>query len=275
MGTGLAVSASAYSITAFHETAASSEARDAAGLSTIGLQLYTIREVLAEDFRAATERVADIGYDEVEFAGYYDRSPAEISTLIEELGLGAPAAHVPLSRIREAPEAVIRTAKKIGHRYIVVPYLPEEERTSIDDYRRRAEEFSAFGERCSEAGLQFAYHNHDFEFEPIEGTVPYEVLLAEADSELVEMELDLYWIVEAGHDPLRYVRSAPERYPLCHVKDRSADGAMVSVGEGTIDFASIFGEAEFEHYFVEHDHPDHPMQNIETSYRHLDGLALR
>lgn len=272
LGFGLATSA--YPTHGSGRTVDSSETGATGALSSIGLQLFTIREVLADDFRGVMERVAEIGYDEVEFAGYYDRSPTAVRTLIDELGLDAPAAHVPLSRIREAPNAVIRAAEEIGHRYVVVPYLPEEERTSIDAYRRRAEEFSEFGERCRKAGLQLAYHNHDFEFESMESTLPYEVLLDEADSELVEMELDLYWIAEAGLDPLRYIRSAPERFTLCHVKDRSAAGAMVSVGKGTMDFSTIFREAQFEHYFVEHDRPDQPIQNIEASYRYLDGLEF-
>jgi len=242
-------------------------------LPAIGLQLYTIRNVLDTDFRGAMEKVAQIGYDEVEFAGYYDRSPEDIGALLDDLGLVAPATHVPLPRIRKAPETVIQTAQAIGHEYVVCPYLSEEARTSLNDYRQRAEEFSAFGKRCTEAGLQFAYHNHDFEFIERDGTRPYDVLLAETDPDHVQMELDLYWVIEAGHDPLDYIEQNPDRYPLCHVKDRSANGEMVSVGEGTVDFAALFSEANFQHYFVEHDNPDDPMQSIQTSYRTLSELS--
>jgi sugar phosphate isomerase/epimerase len=257
------------------ENAPDAEAASSSTISLpgIGLQLYTIRSVLDTDFRGTMEEVAQIGYDEVEFAGYYDRSPEDIGALLDDLGLAAPATHVPLSRIREAPDTVIQTAQAIGHQYVVCPYLSEEARTSLDDYRQRAEEFSTFGKRCTEAGLQFAYHNHDFEFTEMDGTRPYDVLLAETDPDHVQMELDLYWTLEAGHDPLDYIGQNPDRYPLCHVKDRSADGEMVSVGEGTVDFATIFSEANFQHYFVEHDNPDDPMQSIETSYRSLSKLS--
>jgi sugar phosphate isomerase/epimerase len=246
----------------------------ATSLPAVGLQLYTIRSVMETDFRGAMEQVAKIGYDEVEFAGYYDRTPDEIGALLDELGLAAPATHVPLQRIRKAPDEVIQTAKTIGHQYVVCPYLAESERTSLDDYRQRAKGFSAFGERCTEAGVQFAYHNHDFEFTEMDGTLPYDVLLSETDPEHVKMELDLYWIVEAGYDPLTYIEKNPARYPLCHVKDRGPDGGMVSVGAGTIDFASIFRKAQFEHYFVEHDNPENPMQSIETSHRTLSQLQI-
>jgi sugar phosphate isomerase/epimerase len=243
-------------------------------LPAIGLQLYTLRSVLETDVRGTLEQVADIGYDEVEFAGYYDRTPDDIRALLDDLGLAAPATHVPLSRIRKQPDEVIRTAKAIGHEYVVCPYLQEEERTPLENYRRLADDFTAFGTRCTEAGLQFAYHNHDFEFTEMDGTLPYNVLLEETDPEHVQMELDLYWVIEAGHDPLAFIERNPERYPLCHVKDRGPDGGMTSVGAGTIDFAAIFRKAQFEHYFVEHDNPDAPMQSIRQSYRALQGLEM-
>jgi len=243
-------------------------------LPAVGLQLYTIRSVMENDFRGAMEQVADVGYDEVEFAGYYGRSPEEIGSLLKNLGLAAPATHISLRRIREAPGEVIQTAQAMGHQYVVCPYLDKEDRASIEDYRALADEFSAFGKRCTDAGLQFAYHNHGFEFKEMDGTVPYEVLLEETSPEHVQMEIDLYWTVDAGHDPRTYVEKNPDRYPLCHVKDRSADGEMVSVGEGTINFASIFAVGDFEHFFVEHDEPADPMQSIETSYRTLADLEM-
>jgi len=240
----------------------------------IGLQLYTIRSLMESDFRGAMEEVATIGYDEVEFAGYYNRTPDEILALLNDLDLASPAAHIPLQRIREAPDEVIQMAKTIGHQYLVCPYLAESERTSLDDYRRLAEDFSTFGKRCTEVGLQFAYHNHDFEFVAMKGTRPYDVLLSETDPQHVKMELDLYWVIEADQDPLDYIGQNPERYPLCHVKDRGPDGGMVPVGSGTIDFASIFEAANFQHYFVEHDNPQNPMQSIETSHRTLQTLKI-
>jgi sugar phosphate isomerase/epimerase len=243
-------------------------------LPAIGLQLYTIRSVLETDFPGTMKQVAEIGYDEIEFAGYYDRSPKEIGAMLDDLGLSAPAAHVPLQQIRKAPDDLIQTAQAIGHDYLVCPYLREADRGSLDAYRQRAQEFSDFGKRCSDAGLQFAYHNHDFEFQEMDGTLPFEVLLEETDPEHVQMELDLYWVVAAGHDPLTYIRENPDRYPLCHVKDRTSDGNMVSVGAGTMDFASIFRAGNFEHYFVEHDNPENPMQSIESSHQTLSQLTF-
>lgn len=271
LSTGLTLSACRSDSSSASDAASSSSAQS---LPAIGLQLYTLRTLLEDDFRGTIEKVAEIGYDEVEFAGYYDRAPDAIAGLIDELGLAAPAAHIPLQRIREAPEEVLQTARAIGHEYIVCPYLAESERSSLDDYRSRAEEFSAFGQRCTEAGLQFAYHNHDFEFADTNGTRPYDVLLSETDPAHVKMELDLYWIVEAGAAPIDYIAQNPDRYPLCHVKDRGPDGGMTPVGEGTIDFGALFRAADFQHYFVEHDNPDAPVQSIRTSHRTLRHLKI-
>jgi sugar phosphate isomerase/epimerase len=271
--TGLSVSACTSDDSDDATARADASASTKALVPALGLQLYTIRRALEEEVRGTMEQVAAIGYEAVEFAGYYGRGPEDINTLLNDLGLTSPAAHIPLERLRAAPEEVIRTAQAIGHEYVVCPYLAEEERTSIADYRRLATELSAFGRRCTDAGLTFAYHNHDFEFVDMDGTRPYDVLLAETDPEHVTMELDLYWVIAAGVDPLDYIRQNPARYPLCHIKDRSAEGEMVDVGSGTIDFPSIFSEADFEHYFVEHDDPENPMQSIEASYEALQALT--
>jgi sugar phosphate isomerase/epimerase len=253
-----------------------SGASSVAGPAAVGIQLYTLRSVMQDDFPGTLEQVAELGYDEVEFAGYYDRSPAEVADLLERLGLKSPATHVPLGRMVEAPEQVIETVRAIGHRYVVCPYLAEEQRQSLDDYRRLADRLNAFGQQCTDAGLQLAYHNHDFEFAPMDGTLPYDLLLERTDPEHVGMELDLYWIKKAGYEPTAYFDDHPGRFPLCHVKDMAADGSMVAVGEGQIDFASIFARAEqagLTHYFVEHDDPESPMQTAETSLRTLRQMG--
>lgn len=273
-GLGLAACSNSSDTDSSSDDTSSGSNATASSLPAIGLQLYTIRSVLENDFPGTMQQVAELGYDEVEFAGYYDRSPEEIGTMLDDLGLAAPAAHVPLQQIREAPGDLIKTAQAIGHDYLVCPYLGEADRGSLDAYRQRASEFSEFGKRCTDAGLQFAYHNHDFEFQEMDGTLPFEVLLEETDPAHVQMELDLYWVVAAGHDPLTYIRQNPDRYPLCHVKDRSEDGEMVSVGAGTMDFASIFRAGNFEHYFVEHDNPENPMESIEASHQTLSQLTF-
>ena len=246
------------------------------GIDPIGVQLYTIRDLVRDDMAGALSSVAEIGYREVEFAGYFDHDPVEIRSWLDGAGLTAPAAHVfPLEVNDLGP--VLESASVLGHRYLVVPWIPSEQRQTLDGYRRVAERFNTVALAVREAGLQFAYHNHDFEFEPMDGQIPFDVLLEETDPDLVQIELDLFWIVNGGGDPVDYFSCYPGRYPLVHVKDRLADGTMVDVGQGAIDFPAILAhseEAGIEHYFVEHDRPEDPLESIRESYRYLTLMTI-
>jgi sugar phosphate isomerase/epimerase len=244
-------------------------------LDRIGVQLYTVRGAMEENVEGTLERVAEVGYTEVEFAGYFDRSPQQIRSVLEENGLAAPATHVPLEMLENDWESTVDFAGTVGHHYLVVPWIAAGDRTSPDDYRAIAERLNRLGQRAKEAGLAFAYHNHDFEFEPLEDQVPFDVLIDETDPALVAFELDLFWITMAGGDPSTYFRDHPGRFPLVHVKDMSGDGEMVEVGAGMIDFGSLFAMSEqagIRHYFVEHDNPADPFESIATSYSHLSAL---
>ncbi len=245
-------------------------------LSHPGVQLYTLRTLLEDDFPGTLRQVAEIGYDEVEFAGLYERDPADIRTLLDEIGLRAPSGHVPLEAMQNDLDGTIEAAKTLGHEYLVVPYLTEDQRSSLDTYRALADTFNDLGARCQEAGLRFGYHNHDFEFETFGGEEPaYDVLLENTDPDLVSFELDLYWIAKAGRDPLDYFERYAGRFPLFHVKDMAEDGSLADVGSGTIDFARIFAQAEkagLEHAFVEHDQPEDPLASIRASYARIEEL---
>ncbi len=245
-------------------------------LERIGLQLYSIRDLMKNDFAGTLEKVAKIGYKEVEFAGYFDQQPAEVKKLLNGLGLKAPASHVSIDALRDKLEAAIGTATTIGHRYLVCPWLSPAER-SLEKYKEHAALFNKVGEACKKAGVQFAYHNHDFEFEAQDGKLPYDLLLTETDPKLVQMELDLFWIRKGKQEAPAYFEKYPGRFPLCHVKDMAENEEMVEVGKGKIDFAKIFAQSKqagLKHYFVEHDNPAEPLQSITASYRHLQKLKF-
>ena len=143
---------------------------------------------------------------------------------------------------------------------------------TLDDWKRLGARFNRIGAEVRRAGLVFAYHNHDFEFQPIDGQAPYDVLLAETDPALVRLELDLYWMARAKRDPLAYFHKYPSRFALVHLKDMDANGAITEVGRGTIDFRRILGQAGqagMVHCFVEHDDPQDPLRSIETSLSYL------
>jgi sugar phosphate isomerase/epimerase len=245
-------------------------------LAKIGVQLYTVRSLMQKDFEGTLKKVAEAGYKELEFAGYYDRKPEEVKKLLDGLGLQAPSTHVPIEMLRDKLDTVIQTAKAVGHQYIVCPWLAPADRT-LEKYKAHAALFNKVGEACRKANIQFAYHNHDFEFETVDGKIPYDVLLAETDPKLVQMELDLFWIKKGGQDALAYFAKHPGRFPLCHVKDMTEDQKMVDVGQGKIDFAAIFAQSKqagLKHYFVEHDNPADPLQSITASCRYLKSLKF-
>jgi sugar phosphate isomerase/epimerase len=246
-------------------------------LGKIGMQLYTVRDALKADFDGTLGRIADIGYQEVEFAGYMDRTPAQVKASLKQARLSAPAAHLALETLENDWAATVKAAHTVGHEYLVVAWIDAERRATLDDYRRIAETFTRLGRQARDAGLRFAYHNHAFEFELIDGRVPFDVLLEQTDPKAVSFEMDLYWTVDGGASPLTYFARFPGRFPLVHVKDRTAAGQMVDVGAGVIDWSAIFAkrkEAGIRHEFVEHDDPADPFASLQASYTYLRALRF-
>ncbi len=254
------------------------EQAGAGRLDRIGIQLYTVRREFARDPEATLARVARIGFTEVETVSYPPGTAEEIRRMLERHGLRIPSSHVGLRAADADWERTLELAAALGQRYVVVAGVAQNERQTVDDWKRIAARFNAAGEAARKHGLTFCYHNHDFEFVPIDGQVPYDLLLAETDPGLVKLELDLYWITKGGKDPLDYFAKWPGRFPLVHVKDMDATPRryFADLGSGTIDFAAIFrksAEAGIRHYFVEHDSPQDPMASISASYRHLASLT--
>lgn len=246
-------------------------------LGHIGVQLYTVRTLLARDFEGTLAQLARIGYREVEFAGYYDRSPGELRKTLDRLKLAAPAAHIPFEALRDEPNRAFDAAEQLGHRYLVVGWLNKDDRETTRSLVRTAAAFNRIGERARRRGLRFAYHNHDFEFTRIDGRVAYDVLLDDTDPALVAFEMDLFWVAKGGADALAYFERYPGRFPLVHVKDMAAGQRMVDVGQGHIDWRRIFGrrkQAGIRHFFVEHDEPADPIASVRASYQYLRALKF-
>lgn len=243
-----------------------------------GVQLYTVRTLMQRDVRETLAAVAAAGYREVETAGLFGLAPGEFRAALERSGLVSPAAHMPIDSLRQDLDGSVAAARALGQEWIIVPWLDEAERTA-EGYRRVADELNRFGAAAGERGVRVGYHNHDFEFEEIErGVRGYDILLAETDPGLVDIELDLFWAVKAGQDPVALFERDPGRFSLCHVKDMADRGgaeAQVPVGQGEIDFARIFAHADragLRHYFVEQDNPADPLMSIRASYAHLQRL---
>jgi sugar phosphate isomerase/epimerase len=253
-------------------------------IEKIGLELYTVRDALKKDFEGTLAGVAKIGYKEVEFARYFadisnpDPSPKRTREILDGDGLDAPATHVPYSAL--SPEnwpRVIEASTIIGHKYIVNPSIDRSLVKSVDGWKRAAEVFNQAGTESLRSGIQFGYHNHVEEFKPIDGQLPYDILLHETDPKLVVMEMDLGWAHEAGVDPLEYFAKYPGRFALVHVKDFTHNREMTDVGSGEIDWKAIFKkstQAGIKYYLVEFDNPKSPFDSIQTSYTYLEKLRF-
>lgn len=258
-------------------------------IEKVGVQLYTVRDLMKDDFDGTIAKVAKIGYKEVEFAGYFGRTGQQVRAVCDQNGLAAVSTHVQYDELDDKFPSVIDTSKTIGLKYIVCPWIPEDLRKSPDIWKKASDKFNRCGAASKNAGMQFAYHNHWFEFLPVEGKLPYDELLRLCDPNLVKMEMDLCWITAAGSDPLKYFKAYPGRFPLVHVKDLktlpkiTAGGAqnygdtvdLTEVGSGLIDWKRIFAQSEkagIKHYIVEHDHPKQPFESITGSYEYLNKL---
>lgn len=246
-------------------------------IDRVGVQLYTVREAMRRDFEGTLEEVARIGFREVEFAGYFGRTPQQVLLALDRAGLTAPGSHIPLEALEVDWARTVSDARVMGHRYLIVAWTPRERRRTLDDWRRIGELFTRAGEAARREGVTFAYHNHDFEFVPLEGRLPFDVLLEASDPRHVKIEMDLFWIRKGGQDPLAWFERWPGRFPCVHVKDMAADGRMVDVGAGAIDWRGLLShrrQAGIEHYFVEHDEPADAMASIRAGYHYLHALNL-
>lgn len=241
----------------------------------LGVQLYTLRSVM-NDPAATLATVSALGYEEVELAGLYGLTPQAFRAHLDDAGLRAPSSHVGLERFfPDAREALFDEAETLGHEWLVCPWTPQDQRTP-DGYRALADLFNEAGDAARARGLSVAYHNHDFEFEAlIGGPSGLQILMERSSPELLRFQLDLFWAVEAEHNPVSWFERYPGRWASVHAKDRAADGAMVSVGDGVLDFERLIESAYFagaRHVFVEHDQPDDPIESVTRSIRHLEGL---
>lgn len=259
-------------------TLARSAINGVAAPQALGLQLYTVRDWMQRNMEYTLKTVYAVGYREVEFAGLFDKKADKVKDWIDKIGLRSPSSHVSYERLKTNLQAVADEAQTLGNAYIVCPDVDARLRLDADAWKRVAADFNRIGEQLQRLGLRFAYHNHDFEFRPLPGgEIGYDILVNETDPKYVKLQMDLYWISKAGKDPLAYFAKFPGRFPMVHVKDMTGNGAMVNVGQGTIDWTRIFAkrrEAGIEHFYVEHDNPTSPFDDIKVSYDYLVRLGL-
>lgn len=252
----------------------------AAQLKTIGLQLYTIREIFAQDPVGTLEKVAGVGYREVEYGGggYDAMDHAMLRKTMDRLGLRAPSVHIGYDILLQQFDRAVATAKTLGADTVVLPYMTDVHRTE-QGWQAALPNFNRFAADLKKAGLGFAYHNHDFEFANRPGGISlYDRFLKETDPALVKVELDLYWAAHAGESLASLIERLSGRIFAYHVKDMRPDRSMAAVGAGTIDFAALFkqkGSAGVRHFYVENDQAPAPyIPDITTSFQTLRALRF-
>lgn len=267
-------------------------------LGPIGLQLYSVKEQIEQDLRGTLQQLADIGYKEVEsYPGqkghYFGMEAKEFSSMLQDMGMtlvsshfgsgtpGGQAASWRQATMLHGFEELASKAAEAGQSYLTCSSLNEQLRKTPEDLKRTADLFNRTGEICRNAGLQFAYHNHAFEFEKVGDVVVYDYLLENTDADLVKYEMDMFWLVAGGHDPIVYFNKYPNRFPLGHVKDMSKEDRTknADVGAGSIDYTTILNAAQdagMEHFFVEQENnfSPTPIESMRKNYNHLASLTV-
>jgi sugar phosphate isomerase/epimerase len=255
--------------------------REREWIHPIGLQLYTVREELRKNFEGTLSQIAQIGYREVEIPGLPGRSAQDVRAILRRVGLKAPSGTRRFEHLDSDLSQVLDDSRTLGHQYIVLTEVPAQlqNQPTLDGYRRLGDRLNRIAESIARAGMTLAYHNENTDFVPIDGQLPYDALLEAMDPKLIKLEIDLYWMIHAGQDPLKYFARWPGRIPLVHVKDRHAPplDAMADVGSGTIDWRRIFAQhqqAGIEHYIVERDDSPNGLLTAATSFKYLSSLSL-
>ena len=247
-------------------------------MEKIGLQLYSIKELTEPDFFGTIEKVAKIGYDGVEFAGYFDTSAKELNKVLKGNGILAAGSHIGISELQKDLNRLIEYSLEIESPYIICPYLPEEMRRSSDDYKRISELLNQMGEKCRENKLSFGYHNHNFEFQKVDGEYGLDILMQNTEAKNVFIELDTYWIEYTGLKSIDYIEKYKERCRILHIKEMNSleDKKNTEIGKGIMDFKTICGLGKkigVEWYTVEQECFDIPqLKSIEESLSYLRSI---
>ena len=242
----------------------------------IALQLYTVRDDAEKDFAGTIKQVAGIGYYGVELAGYAGHTAAEVKQILDDNNLKVVGGHVGYDQIASETDKVIAEYSAFGAKYVAIPWIGEDKRQTLDDYKKLGASFAELGAKLKPAGITLLYHNHAFEFEKFGGDeYGFDALFAAADPSLLKVEMDTFWVKKGGEEPANYLRKYAGRVPLVHLKDMGDDGDFRPVGEGNIDYPALFAAAEeaagTEYYIVEQDSckTATPLESVAISFANL------
>jgi sugar phosphate isomerase/epimerase len=254
-----------------------------AKLKHYGIQLWSVKTALAKDPKDVLKQLSSFGYTQIEsFEGgkgmFWGMTPAEFKKYMDDLDMKIIASHCSIDKDFEKKAA---DASSIGMKYLICPYKGP--RKSIDDFKKIAEDFNAKGEICKKNGIRFAYHNHDYSFVTVDGQIPQDVMLENTNPDLVDFEMDIYWVVTAGADPVAYANKYKNRFRLCHVKDRikntTEKDASCTLGEGSIDYPPMLKKlkaAGMEYFIVEQERYDNTteLDSAKADAKYMSTLSI-
>lgn len=289
-------------------------------INNIGLQLWSIAKNIEQDFAGSMEMISSIGYKELELfgpypfssekdkaawnsitkmvgfsqSGYFNHTAKQFKEILDRHGLSTPAMHVGLDTLRNKLSETAEAAHVLGQQYAGIAAIPEDERKTMDDYKRMADEFNVIGEKAKKLGIRFYYHNHGYGLKEMEGRVPFDIILERTDPTLVFFEMDIFWTTAGSADPLKYIDGHPGRYKLVHVKDMKqlvrfkGDGGnpqqwielfpyITDAGSGVLDLKKILAHAKksgVEHFILENDVITDPKDSLEKGYKYVSSLDV-
>jgi sugar phosphate isomerase/epimerase len=267
----------------------------------IGLQLYSVREMMAKDYEGTLKKIGALGYQEVETAGYFDHSSEQVKSAMSAAGLKCVSAHYPYTSLNKDFDKIVAFNKEIGVQYIIcafpgikdpsrlkdMSYRTQITSFTLEDYRWNADQFNKFGEKLKAAGMKFGYHNHTMEFAKQDGVVPFDEMVHLTDPDLVTFEMDCGWVIVGGANPVDYLHRYPSRISMLHVKDFKHIEKPAStlepppaaeLGRGTLDYRPVFEaakKANIKHYFVEQEEFDlPPMESLKIDADYMKKLIV-
>lgn len=247
----------------------------------ISLQLYTVRDLTAKDMAGTLAAVAKMGFQFVELAGYGNlKSAAEVKRALDSVGLKVSSSHTSLDALEANLPAAIEDARTLGHRHIVVPWLAEARRSTVEGYKQAAASMNRIGAETRRNGIGLAYHNHDFEFKKLDGRNGLDWLFDSCDADLVGAEVDVYWVKSGGEDPVERLAKFGRRATLVHLKDMARDGKYAPLGTGILDFPKILtacAACDTKFLIIEQDvtYDLPPMEAVAVSWNYLKNLAKK
>ncbi|MFC0472104.1 sugar phosphate isomerase/epimerase [Halalkalibacter kiskunsagensis] len=252
-------------------------------MGNVGIQLFSVWREAEKDFLGTVKKMADLGYDGIQFAGFFQTPAEPLKKVMDDHGIVAAGSHTGIHLLTgDDFERTLEYNDKIENRLVIVPALPKEMRQTADDYKRTAELLNGIGEKCYDAGFTFGYHNHEFEFNEFDGKTGFDLLFEQTDPMFVKVELDCYWAAFSDHDPLEIIQKYKDRVVSLHMKDmKLVDGKKTGteIGNGQLDLKSLItiGKQHSVEWFTveQEEFETDPFEALKINAQNLHAMVVK